>query len=156
MTCSATTMEAAATAAHRAATVEAVAAVEVITTANSTTEPFVTMESVINVPVMIPTTAMIPITTAIVTAAVERTPVESMEPRAGTDEYSVHEVIRAPISVGRASVRSVRVVTVGANRRCTDRHSYRTNSDPHSYLRARHCAHRERQNSNHCRISNVL
>ena len=157
MTCSATTMEAATTAAHRtAATMEAVPAADFISSASSTTEPFVTMESVIEVPVMIPTTAMVPIATAIVAATIKRTPIESMEPRAGADEYSVHEVISAPITIRRASIRSIRVVAVSANRRCSDRYAYRTNADSHSYLRARHCAHRERQNSNHCRISNIL
>lgn len=153
---SATTVEAATTAADRASTMEAVPAVEFITSAGSTMEPFVTMESVIKMPVMIPTTAMIPIATAIVTAAIERVPIETMEPRAGADEYSVHEVIRTPISVRRACVRSIRVVAVSAYRRRSNRYANRTNSDSYSYLRARHCAHRERQDSNHCRISNKL
>lgn len=136
MTCAATVEVA--TTADRASAMEAVAAVEFITATASIAEPFVTMEPVVNVPVVIPTTAMIPIAAAIVRAAVE-----AMEPRAGADEYSVHEVVRAPISIRRASVWSIRVVAVGANRRCTNRHAHRTNSDSysHSYLRARHCAH---------------
>jgi hypothetical protein len=144
MTCAASTMEAAATAADRASTVKAVAAVEFITSADYTMGSFATMESVINMmPVVIPTTAMIPIATAIVTAAIIRMTVEPMEPRPGPDEYSVREVVRAPISVGRASVRSIRVVAVGAHWRRPNRYANRTNSDSHSYLRARNSAHRK-------------
>jgi hypothetical protein len=94
-------------------------------------------------PVMIPTTAMIPIATAIVTAAIIRMTVESMEPRAGADEYSVREVVRAPISIGRASVRSIRVVAVGAHWRRPNRDANRTDADSHSYLRACNRAHRK-------------
>jgi hypothetical protein len=94
-------------------------------------------------PVMIPTTAMIPIATAIVTAAIIRMTVEPMEPRAGADEYSVREVVRAPISIGRASVRSIRVVAVGAHWRRPNRDANRTDADSHSYLRARNRAHRK-------------
>jgi hypothetical protein len=156
MTCAATVEVA--TTADRASAMEAVAAVEFITATASIAEPFVTMEPVVNVPVVIPTTAMIPVAPIIpIAAAIVRAAVEAMEPRAGADEYSVHEVVRAPISIRRASVRSIRVVAVGANRRCTNRHAHRTNSNSysHSYLRARHCAHRERQNPNHYRISNM-
>ena len=147
MTRAATTVEAATTAADRASTVKAiaasametVAAVEFITSADYTTGPFVATKSA-----MTPITAPI-IPMSIVTAAVIRTTVEPMEPGAGADEYSVREVIRAPISVRRASVRSIRVVAVSAYRRRSDRYSHRTNSDPysHSYLRARNSAHRE-------------
>ncbi len=151
MTCAASTVEAAATAADRASAVkviaasamEAVPAVEFITSTSSTTEPFVTMEPVVTAPVTIPTTAMIPIATAIVTAAIIRAPIETMEPRAGADEYSVREVVRAPISVGRASVRRIRVVAVGAHWRRPNRDANRTDADSHSYLRARNSAHRE-------------
>jgi hypothetical protein len=101
------------------------------------------MESVINVSIMIPTTAMIPIATPIVTAAVERAAIETMEPRAGADEYSVHKIISAPISVRRASVRSIPVVAVGAYRRRSNRYANWTDADSNSYLRARNSAHRE-------------
>jgi hypothetical protein len=39
------------------------------------------------------------------------------EPRADADEHAVDEVIRAPITVGRAIIRSIVVVAVGAGRR---------------------------------------
>ena len=143
MTCAASTVEAATTTADRASavkaiaasTMEAVPAVEIITSTDSTTEPFVTMEPVVTMPVMIPTA------TAIVTAAIVRVTVEPMEPWAGADEYSVREVVRAPISVGRASVRSIRVVAVGAHWRRPNRYANRTKSDSHSYLRARNSTH---------------
>ena len=158
MACTGSTMEAATTAADRASavkavaasTMEAVPAVEIITSANSATEPFVTMEPVVTVPITIPTSAMIPVTpmvpiaTAIViTTAIIRVTVEAMEPRAGADEYSVREVVRAPISVGRASVRSIWVVAVGAHWRRPNRDANRTDADSHSYLRARNSAHRK-------------
>jgi len=155
MTCAASTVEAATTTADRASavkavaasavkvvaasTMEAVPAVEFITSADSTTEPFVTMEPVVTAPVTIPTTAMIPIAATIIAAAVVAGTVEPMEPRAGPDEYSVREVVRTPISVRRASIRRIRVVTVSADRRTAD-HS---NADSHSYLRARNSAHRK-------------
>jgi len=158
MTCAATTVEATATTAYRASAVgavaasavKAVAAVEFITSAHYTTGPFVTMEPVITAPIMIPTTTMIPITpmvpiaTAIVTAAIIRVSIEAMEPRAGSDEYSVHEVVRGPISVRRASVRSIRVVAVGAHWRRPNRHANRADADSYLHLRARNSAHRER------------
>jgi hypothetical protein len=143
MTCPATTVETAATAADRASTMEAVPAVEFITSADYTMGAFVTMESVVNVPATIPTSAMIPIATTIVTAAIKPMTVEPMEPRAGADKYSVREVVRAPISVGRASVRSIRVVAVGANWRRPNRDANRADADSHSYLRACNSAHRE-------------
>src|SRR3984957_10783524 len=122
---------------------EDVPAVEIISSGNSATEPFVTMEPVATPPITHPTTAMIPTATAIVTAAIIRVTVEPMEPRAGADEHSVREVIRAPISVGRASVRSIRVVAVGAHWRRPNRDANRTDADSHSYLCARNCAHRK-------------
>jgi hypothetical protein len=151
MTCAATTMEAAPTAADRASavkavaasTMEAVPAVEIITSANSTTEPFVTMKPVVTAPVTIPTTAMIPIAATIIAAAVVAGTVEPMEPWAGSDEYSVREVVRAPISVGRASVRSIRVVAVGAHWGRPNRDANRADADSYSYLRARNTAHRK-------------
>ncbi len=139
---SAATVEAAASAADRASTMEAIAAVEFITSADYTMRPFVTMESAMT-PI---TTAMIPITApiipmSIVTAAIIRPTVEAMEPRAGANEYSVREVVRAPISVGRASVRSIRVVAVGAHWRRPNRDANRTDADSYSYLSARNRAH---------------
>lgn len=139
MTCAATTVEAAASTmeAVATATMEAISAVELIASPHSTTVPFVTLESA-----MAPITAPI-IPTAIVTTAIVAVSIETMEPGAGAYEYSVREVVRAPISVGRASVRSIRIVAVGAHRRRPNRYAHRTYSDSHSYLRARHRAHRE-------------
>jgi hypothetical protein len=152
----ASTVKAATTTADRASAVKvvaasavkAVSAVEIITSASSTTEPFVTTEPVVTVPVTIPTTAMIPVApmvpipmTIVVAPAIIRVTVEAMEPRAGANEHAVHEVIRSPISVRRASVRSIRVVAVGAHWRRPNRYANWTNSDSHSYLRARNSTH---------------
>lgn len=140
MTCPAPTVEATATTAYRASTMEAV-------TYATTVETRVTVHfptSTIPDPRAAPITWATPVVAAsIVTPAIIWPTVEAMEPRAGADEYSVHEVIRAPISVRRASVRSIRVVAVGAYRRRSDRYANRTYSDSHSYLRARNSAHRE-------------
>jgi hypothetical protein len=107
-------------------------------------EPLVAVE-----PAMIPTTTVIPIAMTIVAAAIVRVAVEAMEPRTGADEDSVHEVIRSPIAVGRASVRSIWIVAVGADRRSADSDTYGSysNSDSYSYLCARNGAHREHQNT---------
>jgi hypothetical protein len=37
-------------------------------------------------------------------------------PRTGADEYTIHEPLRAPIAIGRAAERIVRIVPVGAHR----------------------------------------
>ena len=78
------------TATDCASTMEAIAAVKFITSAESATESFITAE-----PAMTPIAA-----SAIKTMSIVTTAVEAMEPRAGADEYSVHEVIRSPISIG--------------------------------------------------------
>jgi hypothetical protein len=128
----------------------ATATVERITTARyvHAVETIVTVESAA-IPVTPVATAaaiatMIPIATTIVTAAIVGVTV----PRAGTDEYSIHKVIRSPVAVRCARVRRVRVVAVGAYRRPTDRDSHWSYSNPHSHpnLRARNGAHRKNQN----------
>ena len=149
-----TTVESTTTAAHCASFVEAAAtAVERITATRyvPTTETRVAVESAIS---MVPTAAMVPVITAVVTAAIIPVTIEAMEPRAGTDENSVHEVIRAPVAIGRTRVRSIRVVAISAHRRRADGNSYGTNSDSHSdpNLSARNGAHRKNQNSKNCCI----
>lgn len=63
----------------------------------------------------------------------------AMEPRAGTDEDAVNEPIRPIVSVGRACVGGIRVVTVGAYWRRPDSNGDWANSDAyaHSHLRIR-------------------
>lgn len=77
-------------------------------------------------------------------AAVEAVIAPAMEPWACADEDAIHEVIRAPVAIRRAGVRSVRVIAVSANRgwsnHCrTDSHCHGSNSNPdsHSHLRVR-------------------
>jgi hypothetical protein len=140
----ATTVEAT-TATDCASSIEAIAAVKFVTAAESATESIVTVES-----------AMIPIAAAAIkTMSIITTAVEAMEPRAGADEYSVHEVIRSPISVGRASVWGVRIVAVSAYRREPHVTGTNSNADSHAHLRARNGAHRERQNSNNHSIFKI-
>ena len=43
-------------------------------------------------------------------------PIEAVEPRARSDEYAAGEVVRPVITVGRAGVRVIAIVTVGADR----------------------------------------
>ena len=130
---SATTVEAA-TATDCASSMEAIAAVKFITAAESATESFITAE-----PAMTPIAAA-----AIKTMSIVTTTVEAMEPRAGADEYSVHEVVRSPVSVGRASVWGVRVVAVSAYRRGPYVTGTNSDADSHAHLRACNGAHRER------------
>jgi hypothetical protein len=59
--------------------------------------------------------------------------VEAMEPRPGADENAADEILRAIVSIGRASVGVVWVVTVGANWRWTN--IDRANSDGNRHLR---------------------
>jgi hypothetical protein len=66
--------------------------------------------------------ASIVATATIVSAAIKTTPVEAAPeapavPGSDSDEQSIHEVIRSPISVGRAGVRRVIIVAVAAHRR---------------------------------------
>lgn len=122
------------TATDCASTMEAIAAVKLITSAESATESFITAES-----------AMTPIAAAAIkTMSIITTAVETMEPRAGADEYSVHEVVRPPISVGRASVWGVRIVAVSAYRREPYVTGTNSDADSHAHLRACNGAHRER------------
>ena len=132
---SATTVEAAATA-DRASAMEAVTAVKFVASAVSTVESLVAVEPTIP-------TAMTVEAMSIVTTAVVWMTIEPVEPRASTDEYSVHEVIRSPIAVRRARVRGIWVVAVSANRRRANRDSHRSysDSDSYSYLCARNGAH---------------
>jgi len=133
------------TATNCASSMVAIAAVEFITSAESATEPIVTVES-----------AMIPIAaTAVKAMSIVTTTVEAMEPRAGADEYSVHEVVRSPISIGRASVWGIRIVAVSAYRRGPYVTGTNSDADSHAHLRACNGAHRERQNSNNYSIFEI-
>jgi hypothetical protein len=78
-----------------------------------------------------------------------RVPIKSMEPRARADEHSIHEIIRTPVSVRRARVRSVRVISIRAYRRRPDPHCHRPNADSHSYshLRVRSARWNKQKNS---------
>jgi hypothetical protein len=117
-----------------ASSMEAIAAVKFITSAKSATEPIVTVES-----------AMIPIAAAAVKAVpIVTAAIEAMEPRAGANEYTVHEVVRSPVSVRRASVWGVRIVAVSAYRRGPYVTGTNSDADSHAHLRVGNGAHRER------------
>src|ERR1700732_3031838 len=73
--------------------------------------------------------------------AIEEPPTaESMEPRPGAEKNAARAIIGAVVTVGRASVGVITIVTIGADRRGTN--IARANSDPHSNLGVR-CANRE-------------
>ena len=128
---SATAVEAT-TATDCASSMEAIAAVKFITSAKSATEPVIASATE---PIVTVESAMIPIAAAAV---------EAMEPRAGANEYSIHEVIRSPVSVGRAGVWGVRIVAVSAYRRGSYVTGTNSDANSHAHLRACNGAHRER------------
>ena len=86
-----------------------------------------------------PTVVTASIATTVVAPAIEPTTVattiEAMEPRAGADKHAAHEVVRAPVSIRRASVRVIRVVTPVTHRRGTDVSG--ADSHAHNDLRVR-------------------
>jgi hypothetical protein len=132
---------------------EAIAAVKFITSAKSATEPVIASATE---PIVTVESAMIPIAAAAVKAmSIVTAAVEAMEPRAGANEYSIHEVIRSPVSVGRASVWGVRIVAVSAHRREPYVTGTNSDADSHAHLRACNGAHRERQNSNNYTIFEI-
>jgi len=59
-------------------------------------------------------------------------PVKAVKPRSGTDKEATHEVIRAVVAVGRASVRVIAIIPVGASRSGADTCVNRANSNPHA------------------------
>jgi hypothetical protein len=68
------------------------------------------------------------------------------EPGTCANEDAAHKVIRSPISDGRASIRVIRVVAIGANRLSTDGHSHRAYANSNRNLRIR-MPRDEKQNS---------
>jgi hypothetical protein len=73
-------------------------------------------------------------------SAIEGTPVnwtavEAMEPRTRADENSADEILRPVIPVGRASVRVIPIVTVGADGRRSNISGADSNSDSDPHLR---------------------
>ena len=136
---STTTMEAAATVETPTGTVEGASTVK---PANFTTssEPAAAIEAVAAVPT--PSGAS-PVSRA--------TPEAAVKPRAGADENTTGEPARAVITVGRARVRVIRVVTVGANGSWPDV----PGPDSHAHDNAlrvgvwRYCQTKSEQSENH-------
>lgn len=77
------------------------------------------------------------------------TPIESVVPRPGSDEYAIHEPIRAVVAVGGTCIGVIRVVAPSAYWRRSNFHDTWSNSysNPYPYLRVRgscredHCSH---------------
>lgn len=89
-------------------------------------------------------------------AAVERRPIEAVEPRPRADKNAVREPLRPVITVRRARVRRIRIISVCADRRrpnvCRRSHS---NGHSNPYLgvrRARNGSSQDYNESNDCRI----
>ena len=93
----------------------------------------------------------VPVVSAV---AVEAMAIAAVEPGAGTDEDSTDEVIRSVVAVWSAGVRSVAVVTVGADRRRADRAVYWTYSHSYANLRVG-VARGKKQNSQQSNIFKV-
>lgn len=77
------------------------------------------------------------------------TPIESVVPRPGSDEYAIHEPIRAVVAVGGTCIGVISVVAPSAYWRRSNFHDTWSNSysNPYPYLRVRgscredHCSH---------------
>ena len=70
---------------------------------------------------------------SIVTPPIKAGPaIEAMEPRARSDEDTADEVVRAVIAVGRAGVRIISIVAIGANRSRAEVTWARSNADKDS------------------------
>jgi hypothetical protein len=87
------------------------------------------------------------------TVAEARATIEAVIPRSGADKDSAHEVIRAVIAVGRASIRVIAIIPVSANRSgantCVDRAN--TDADADTHLSLRVCSGKK-QNPKQCKI----
>jgi len=70
-------------------------------------------------------------------APVTRIPIIEVVPGADSDEDSVHEIIRAPVAIRRASIRIVGIKPVVANRGRIVETVIRADSDAHSDLALR-------------------
>ena len=143
----ATTVEPATAAVETIAAVKAaITAAETFPTAESAitaTETFVAVVAAASVEAM----AVIAATTVEAAAIVA-----AVEPWAGADEDAADEVVRAIVAVGRAGVRIVAVVTVGADRRGAVNWAY---ADADANLRVGAARRGEKQNSQQCTIFQV-
>jgi hypothetical protein len=115
------TVKPATTAVKSAATMEAATAVKVSSTVEATAVEIAAAIAVIkstSVPaasVVPPAAAIIPTAAVTVSAAVVAMSVIAVVPGAGADEDAAYEPIRAVVAGGRASVRSIIVITIGAD-----------------------------------------
>ena len=82
-------------------------------------------------PVAIPPT----VTVAEARAAIEAAPVKAViPPRSGADEDAAYEPIRAVIAIGRAGIRVIAIIPVGASRSGADTCVNRANADADAHL----------------------
>jgi hypothetical protein len=79
--------------------------------------------------------------------AVKSVPIISVIPRAGTDERAAYKPARPIVTVRRASVRIIAVVSICANRRWAYGGGNRTNSNAHGNLGMGASCHDKKQNS---------
>lgn len=136
-------------AAMRTATaVESVTTVEFATALKSTIAAKITVAAEVTVAAKVSITAESTAAPEIV-AIDKRASTETMKPRPGTDENSADKILRAIVSVGRASVRGIRVVAVGTYRRWTKIAGAYSDGNPHLRVSP---ARRKNQKSEHCRI----
>jgi hypothetical protein len=62
--------------------------------------------------------------------------IESVEPRAGADKCSAHEIVRTVVAIGRAGIRRVVIIAIRANRRRPNVRRPHSESNSDSNLRA--------------------
>jgi hypothetical protein len=103
----------------------------------------------VTTPVAVATTVAITVSTAVAVDATVSVAITTTEPRTGTDEDTAAKPRRAIVSIWRASVRSIAVVAIGANRSrvaVTPIHRA-TDADPNRNLGMRVSRCRDDQNS---------
>jgi hypothetical protein len=92
---------------------------------------------------------------AIIAASIEAATVVAVKPGAGADKHAAYKVVRPVIAIGRAGIRVVAIITVGAHRRRSKACGvHRTYSNAHGNLCPRVSCGKE-QNAQQCSIFEV-
>jgi hypothetical protein len=97
------------------------------------------------IPIARPVAVSMPIPVA--WTAIKSVPVIAVIPRAGADERAAYEPARPIVTVRRASIRIITVVSIRANRRWAYDCGNGTNSNTHGNLSVSTSCHDKEQNS---------
>ena len=88
---------------------------------------------------------------AVAWAAIETVAVVAVIPRTGADEHATYKPARTVVAIGRAGVRIIAVVTIGADRRWSNAGVHGTYADTHSNLGVS-ASRGKKQNPQQCSI----